>query len=322
MKEFIRIPSKKLFFSLLKFNLSLLKQCYLKAVNIADLISREENTFVYSYWCDDLATTGTYCKKLRPDINFISRAHGFDVFEEQSDFNYIFFRQFQLASLDRLWPVSKAGATHLKAQNPSFSSKIEHQYLGIKSNGVICFEKTEVIRIVTCSHLRSIKRLDLLVKALKLSRDANIEWHVIGAGEDLEHLRRASEELPPNCKTVFHGHQKVDKIHQLYSEIHFDFLVSLSSSEGLPVSMMEAISHGIPVLATDVGGCKEIVSSITGILIPVKFSEKELLAIILNCKDGEFNELKKRQEIVEFWKRYFNAELNYKKFAEEVLTIV
>ncbi len=321
LSEFFRIGSKRIYFKLFKFNLSLLKQSYLKALQIISVIPDHSKTIIYSYWCDDLALTGAFCKLLRPELKFISRAHGFDVFEEQSDFNHIFFRSFQLSKLDRLWTVSKAGAAHLKLKNPDFDSKIGLQYLGIKSSGDIFYETTELIRIVTCSHIRSIKRLDLLVKALRLSRGAKIEWHVIGAGEDLEYLRKAAESLPRNCITVFHGHLTTDRIHQLYSQVHFDFLVSLSSSEGLPVSMMEAISHGIPVLATDVGGCKEIVNQATGVLIDSGFSDEELMNIILNCKKGYFNDKKRRQEIVEYWEKHFNSKMNYEKFAEEILTI-
>ncbi len=208
LQEFFRIPSKRLFFSLFKFNLSLLKQCYLRAIYINSLAGNADQTIVYAYWCDDLATTGAFCKQLNPRITFISRAHGFDVFEEQSDFRHIFFRSFQLKKLDRLWSVSRVGAMHLKVKNPSFKNKIDYRYLGIESDGAICFENTDIIRLVTCSHVRSIKRLDVLVQILKCIREKEVEWHVIGDGPDLNLLKELSLKFQNNCKIMRHRYLK------------------------------------------------------------------------------------------------------------------
>ena len=53
-----------------------------------------------------------------------------------------------------------------------------------------------------------------------------------------------------------------------YERHHVDALLSLSLSEGLPVSMMEAQSYGIPIVACAVHGVPEIVNERTGILLP------------------------------------------------------
>lgn len=319
-KEFKNIPSKKLFFNTFKFNLALLKQCYLKALHLKSLIQIPNKTTLYSYWCDDLATIAAFTKLNTPEVHFISRAHGFDVFEEQSDSKHIFFRPFQLSFINHLWAVSQVGAKHLKLKNKPYSQRIGFSYLGIKSDSQFVFESKPIIRLATCSRVRSIKRLELLVEALK-SIKQSLVWEVIGDGEDLEKLRVLSKLLPANIQVKFHGHLSTQEIHTLYSTQHFDYLVSLSSSEGLPVSMMEAISHGIPIISTDVGGCKEIVTNETGTLIPSNFSTDELTQIILNCKSGPFNSIEKRQAIIEFWKLNFNSKTNYKAFAESILQI-
>jgi len=55
-----------------------------------------------------------------------------------------------------------------------------------------------------------------------------------------------------------------------------DVLINTSSSEGLPVSIMEAMSFGIPIIATDVGGTSEPVTDKTGILIPGDCSPEDV----------------------------------------------
>lgn len=52
-----------------------------------------------------------------------------------------------------------------------------------------------------------------------------------------------------------------------YSEHPVDVFINLSTNEGVPVSIMEAISFDIPIVATDVGGTSEIVTDETGILV-------------------------------------------------------
>ena len=56
-----------------------------------------------------------------------------------------------------------------------------------------------------------------------------------------------------------------------YNTYEIDLFVNLSTIEGVPVSIMEAQSSGIPVLATDVGSSKEIVDDDNGFLIPKDF---------------------------------------------------
>lgn len=320
-KELFVIPNKKLFFMMLKFNLSLLRQCYRKAKQIENYLMNPKQTIIYSFWCDDLALTGAFIKSRYPENLFISRAHGFDVFEEQSDIKYIFFRSFQLSKLDRLWSVSESGSNHLKSKNPVYNYKIGCRYLGIDSDGKISYRHSDVITLVTCSHVRSIKRLHILIEALKLISNIEVEWHVIGDGPDLESLKELSTELHNNCKVIFHGHLSTSQIHEFYGNNHFDFLVSLSSSEGLPVSMMEAISHGIPILSTDVGGCREIVNEVTGELIPADFLPNLLTLKIAGCKQSKYNNLVHRQAIRSFWQDNFDSKVNYKKFAEDILEL-
>ena len=91
----------------------------------------------------------------------------------------------------------------------------------------------------------------------------------------------------------------------------------------MPVSMMEAISFGIPVIAANVGGVSEIVNSDTGILLSSEGSISEIKKAITDFYN--FSDNKKdamRKSAVLLWESAFNAETNYKMFSEELLSIV
>ena len=89
----------------------------------------------------------------------------------------------------------------------------------------------------------------------------------------------------------------------------------MSETEGISVSIMEAQSAGIPVLATNVGGTSEIVNSENGFLIEKDFNMDNLVSIIqkyLSSTDEEKQQ--KRKASYENWKQNYNAETNYNEF--------
>ena len=97
-----------------------------------------------------------------------------------------------------------------------------------------------------------------------------------------------------------------------YRTHHVDLFINLSVYEGLPVSIMEAMSFGIPVLATDVGGTSEIVIDGVGELVDKNSSIEEIAnkAIKIILTDGNRNKIM-REHIKKVWKINFYAEKNY-----------
>ena len=91
--------------------------------------------------------------------------------------------------------------------------------------------------------------------------------------------------------------------------------INLSSSEGIPVSIMEAMSFGIPVIATDVGGTSEIVNNENGYLISENPSIEEVKSLIcdyLTLTDYQKN--LKKNAAYKTWENSYNAEINYTEF--------
>lgn len=87
---------------------------------------------------------------------------------------------------------------------------------------------------------------------------------VIGDGQDRPMLERFCRENGLTDHVVFLGYQ--DKIADYYQIL--DLLVLPSLSEGLPNTVLEAMTFGIPVLATSVGGVPEIIENGNGVLVP------------------------------------------------------
>ena len=99
--------------------------------------------------------------------------------------------------------------------------------------------------------------------------------------------------------------------------------INTSSAEGAPVSIMEAQSFGIPVIATDVGGVREVVAEGTGILLPVNFRINELASHIEQFIDMSLeDESAFRNNALHNWEDNFNASSNYHGFITKLNSIL
>lgn len=108
---------------------------------------------------------------------------------------------------------------------------------------------------------------------------------------------------------------------QFYKDNYCDLFINVSSSEGLPVSIMEAISFGIPCLATNAGGTAEIVEDgYNGYIIPVDSSEEMIAENIVKFIDmDESKYLDMRDAARTKWVKMFNAKKNYKAFIKDLI---
>ena len=121
--------------------------------------------------------------------------------------------------------------------------------------------------LVLCiSNLNAQKRIDVLLDAFRIvsKNHSRARCVILGSGPLESKLRTKTVELGLAGKVIFKGH--VSDVRS-YLEVA-DLFVLSSDKEGLPLSLGEAMAYGVPCIATDVGGNKEIVShGQTGLLV-------------------------------------------------------
>jgi glycosyltransferase involved in cell wall biosynthesis len=105
--------------------------------------------------------------------------------------------------------------------------------------------------------MTAVKRTDDVLVAFKRLRDAGVDacLCMVGDGPDRAQLERRAHELGIVRDTLFPGYQ--EDVAPFYAA--FDALVLPSSNEGTPVSAIEALAAGRPVVATRVGGVPDVV---------------------------------------------------------------
>lgn len=296
-------------------------------VNDSDLLKRLINCdlIIYCYWFSDLPILACKLKQYLKDrvtCKIVSRAHGYDLYTERSNLQTMPFRSLVFEQIEKVFPCSEDGADYLKKRYPEFSHKIVTSYLGTKDYGVAGhnFNKKEYL-IVTCSSIVPIKRLYLLAEALHYLEEKTtkqIKWICVGDGPLLENLKQYCIANLHSISVEFLGRLDNKVVMELYRSIQPDLFVNVSESEGLPVSIMEAISMGIPCLATDVGGTHEIiVDGVSGKLIPRDISPECLSKEI----DKMINNIDKISGMRTVWEERFQADNNFNDFAVELLNL-
>ena len=279
-----------------------------------------QDAIIYCYWFADLPYLAIdLINDFKCEASIVSRAHGYDLYEYRNAMNYIPFRRYVLDSIKHVYPCSNDGAQYLKGLYPEYAEKIDVSYLGTRNHGIsrTMPENNELYkyRIVTCSSISSVKRLGLLAEAITILEKEKfyLEWICIGDGECISELKTYTNANFHKSKIDYIGSMLNRDVCEYYRENYFDLFVNVSSSEGLPVSIMEATSFGIPCLATDVGGTKEIIKDgITGRLIKSNITSRQLANELKIALNTEYD----RAAVREFWQHNFFAEKNYSEFVE------
>ena len=103
------------------------------------------------------------------------------------------------------------------------------------------------------------KNINLVIEAMDCIKNLNVNLKIIGEGGELPRL----EDLITNLKIQ----DRVKLIGKVENELISEYLkttnlfVQASDYEGLPHSILEAINYEVPVLSTEVGGCKDLLNN-------------------------------------------------------------
>ena len=128
--------------------------------------------------------------------------------------------------------------------------------------------KADEIVIGTICQINRQKGLTYLVEALApICLDYNVKIIIAGDGPLREDIQQQVKEKGLLEKIILPGY-----IHTVPEHLDlFDMYVLPSLYEGFPIALVEALSHSLPVIATNINGCREAVENEkTGLLVPAR----------------------------------------------------
>ena len=269
----------------------------------------KHNDICYYYWGKWSNVLSFFWKG---KCHHVSRFHGgWDLWEEEYG-NYAPFRDKIAASLDHAFFISKLGYKYFNGRYDVRASSLSS--LGTSDFGSKSARNDGIIRIMSCSSIYPIKRVPLIYEAVyhysEKRKDCKVEWMHIGGGEGYESLKQLTgKNQLPNLNVILPGQAKHEKVLDYYKEFNPDVYINLSTTEGVPVAIMEAISYNVPIVATNVGSTSEVVTEKTGILVSSSPSMEEVSAAIDEV-------VKRNLSPRDFWLANYNADTNYGGFAK------
>lgn len=316
-----RIPNALVYTIKQQAQISTFTHCLKKTFKNTDF-SEYDKIILYSYWLNSMAPALASFKKHlgksgAKKVAAISRVHGQgDLYIDSFPDEYRPFAK-ALSKLDCIYCLSEHGVEHLGARGIE-NTKVAR--LGIDRLFDSIGQKNEMPTIVSCSVINENKRVTEIAKAISKLHQ-NVRWIHFGGGDGYDALHIwCKDNMPENINWELKGWSKNEDIQKMYSITPPDVFINLSKVEGVPVSIMEAMSYGIPCIATNAGATSAIVeNSKNGILLPVDFKTEEVsiaLTDLLTLSDEEKAQFNKNA--FDTWNSKYNANKNFTEFSKTI----
>lgn len=208
------------------------------------------------------------CRSLR--VPCIFTAHGWAFTEGVSKVKSIFYRYLEKfvglfsAKIITVSDFDNRLALKYKIAKPDDIITIHN---GVKDNNHLVVKnrsKDSVVKIIMVARFEKQKDQFRLVKVMQSLKHLNWQLEFVGDGPRMQSVADYSRELGLDDKIKFSGN--CSDVHlRLFSA---DIFVLLSHWEGLPLTILEAMSFSLPIVASDVGGVSETFDFNSGFLIP------------------------------------------------------
>lgn len=148
--------------------------------------------------------------------------------------------------------------------------------------------RSQIPLLVCVARMRPVKNLPVLLQACATLRDQGVKFRcvVLGDGDDRPMLEALRNTLGLNTVVQFPGITSQENVRNWWRQASIGLLTSLS--EGMPVSLMEALSCAVPVIAPAIGGIPEMIKhSVNGFVVPVNNPKAVASAITKILTDTE-----------------------------------
>ena len=284
----------------------------------------KDNAIYYSYWYYYKCYAITKIMDKFSESKVITRTHGYDLYDDRRTSGYQPFKEQMDDKLDKIIFISEYGRDYyFRRYNRKPSEKYILNNLGThEPKSLNPYMKHDNLRLVSCSHMIKGKRIHLIIEALGKIDDIAIEWIHFGSGILEDKLKRQAKDLLSNKINIrydFRGQVKNKDIHEFYLNEQVDAFITSSESEGNPVSVMEAMSYGVPIIAPAICNFPAMLED-CGMLVPEESTPDELASMIMKLADMTEKDTKIiRNNIRSVWEKKYDGDKNIRFFVEKVL---
>lgn len=270
-------------------------------------ISQKENLDVINVHYSIPHATAAWINKQMTKVPYVVTLHGSDVTILGSDPSYLPVNNYSVEQADAVTAVS------------DFMRREAYERLGVEKEVKVIpnFVDSEIFKPADCktdikglennvviihvSNFRSVKRVPDLIYAMKIVTKENKKAKLIlvGDGPERHNVERLIDHLNLNGSVRITGFRS-DVANLMRCS---DIGVLSSETESAPLTLLEGMSSGLPMIATNVGGIPEIIKNeINGLIVPPKNPEaiaKQLITLVHDSNLREKIGKKARETIIE-----------------------
>jgi glycosyltransferase involved in cell wall biosynthesis len=172
----------------------------------------------------------------------------------------------------------------------------------------------EAVVVATVRRLVYKNGIDTLLESAKstVQKNPHLVYLIIGKGPDFDDVKARVSQLGLGKNFLLAGFVSDEDLPSFYNAADF-FVLPSKSGEGLPLVTLEAMACGLPILATDVGGIKEVMVAGYGRLIPPN-DPQSMADAMLDFAGLEFATIKR--DLRKIMTQRFSWDINVKKLVK------
>ncbi len=247
-----------------------------KSVLFASQMEAENINHVHAHFASHPAAAGFIIHRL-VGIPYSFTAHGSDLHRDR----HMLYEKVAEAAF--VVPISEYNKEMIISEcQGNYRDKVTVIHCGVDTevfrfrSGETLHEKGKNPFMILCiGTLHEVKGQAFLIEACRRLHESGIDFvcHFVGDGPDKSALTELAAQAGLAEKMCFHGSQKQERIAQLLQDTDVLVAPSVPTSdgrrEGIPVVLIEAMSSGVPIVASDISGIPELVlNEDTGLLVP------------------------------------------------------
>ena len=239
----------------------------------------------------------------------------------------------EIAKFSRGWTTKKADlvitpSEHLKSVVNKWGAKSKNIKVIYNGTNLISKENKannkKYVNLITVGRLAPFKNIDRIILSLNQLRLTNSNLYkliIVGDGPEKNNLKKLVSENDLTDFVTFTGQLNKDELNKHYRES--DIYIQASGYEGLPHTLLEAISHNLSIVSTPIGGTNEILEDNTNgwtiDLIKGKYPDEKDIASKIKylMKNKEEDELKKYKANL-LLEEKFNKEKNFQEYIKTI----
>ncbi|NQY25954.1 MAG: glycosyltransferase family 4 protein [Piscirickettsiaceae bacterium] len=247
-----------------------------KAIWVGQLVIKEGVEHIHAHWASTPSTVAMLAS-IYSGVPWSFTAHRGDIVA-----NNLLAKKIKNALFSRF--ISESGISLAKQICQTQLEKLRLLHMGVNlPDDVKCKAlQKDKVTVLCPANFIPVKGHSYLIEAIfLLNKELNVELSLAGKGPLMEKLKHQVDVLGLSTSVKFLGQLPHQALLGMYEKNEIDVVVLPSLDlggglhEGIPVSLMEAMSYAVPVISTATGGIPELLNNGAGIIVP-PFNAKAL----------------------------------------------